>query len=148
MKACFAFYLCIILIFVSCAGKSSLLKDGYYTAEVVGFDGDGWKEYVTICVSGGQIIHIEYNAYNLSGFLKSWDMECMRKMNAEHKIYPSACFRHYGRLFLENQGVDGIDVLSGSTNSYSVFIKLAEAVLANARNGNRRTALVHFKGPL
>ena len=133
-----------LALFGSCERNSSGLKDGYYTAEAAVFDAHGWKEYLTICVSGGRIIMVEYNAYNSSGFIKSWDMDYMRVMNAADGTYPNAYTRHYGALLLKHQGIDGIDALSGASHSYPVFISLAEAVLENAWIGNSRTTLVHF----
>ena len=148
MKGGFFICLCVVLLTVSCGGRSSFLKDGYYTAEAVGYSPNGWKDYVTISVSGRQIIHIEYNAYNSSGFLRSWDMDYMRRMKAATGTYPSAYSRYYGGLFLENQGTDGIDALSGATYSHKIFLRLVEAVLKNAREGNRKTALVDFERPI
>ena len=149
MKASTAGIVCLIiaLLPVSCGRNSSALKDGYYAAETAVFDEYGWKEYLTISVSDGQIILVEYNAYNPSGFLKSWDMNYMRAMNATDGTYPNVYTRHYGRLLLENQGTEGIDALSGASHSHPVFLALAEAVLKSAREGNNRTALVHFEEP-
>jgi major membrane immunogen (membrane-anchored lipoprotein) len=129
-------------ILVSCSSAEYLLKDGYYSAEAAEFDSHGWKEYVTICVSSGQIIMVEYNAFNTSGFIKSWDMDYMRVMNAEDGTYPNAYTRYYGGKFMKNQGVDDIDLLSGSTHSHYSFLQLAEAVLENARLGETATRLV------
>ena len=141
VKICLVF--CLFILFISWGGSSSTLKDGYYTAEAAVFDEYGWKEYLAICVSGGRIILVEYNAYNSSGFVKSWDVDYMRMMNSEDGTYPNAFTRHYGRLLLEKQGTEGIDALSGASNSYPVFLALAEAVIKNAREGNNKTALVH-----
>ena len=147
MKVNIAGIVCLIiaLLLVSCDRNSSALKDGYYAAEAAVFDEYGWKEYLVICVSGGRIILVEYNAFNPSGFIKSWDMDYMRAMNAVDGTYPNVYSRHYGRLLLENQGTEGIDALSGASHSHPVFLALAEAVLKNAREGNNRTALVHIE---
>ena len=134
----------IVLLSAGCGKIHFGLIDGYYTAEAAEFDDFGWKEYLTICVSGGKIILVEYNAYNSSGFIKSWDMDYMRVMNAADGTYPNAYTRHYGALFLKHQGLDGIDALSGASHSYLVFTSLAEAVLENAQTGNSKTALVQF----
>ena len=137
-------FILFLALFASCGEKGSSLNDGYYTAEAAEFDEHGWKEYVTICVSGGQIIFIEYNAFNPSGFIKSWDMDYMRVMNATDGTYPNFYARSYGRQFLEHQGTDGVDAISGATHSYHTFLTLADTVLKNAREGNADTALVHF----
>ena len=130
-------------MYISCDRNDDVLQDGYYTAEEAVFDSHGWKDYLTICISGGKIIVVEYNAFNPSGFLKSWDMDFMRHMNTEDGTYPNAYSRYYARRLLERQDVRGIDALSGATESHSVFINLAKAVLKNAREGNRSTTLVY-----
>jgi major membrane immunogen (membrane-anchored lipoprotein) len=150
-KSRFVFYPCplvagllIVFLFSSCSGGRLSLKDGYYTAEAAEFDTHGWKEYVTICVSLGRIITIEYNAFNPSGFIKSWDMNYMRVMNARDGTYPNAYARAYMSQLLANQGTDGVDCIAGATGSYYTFIRLAEAALENARQGNGATRLVHI----
>jgi major membrane immunogen (membrane-anchored lipoprotein) len=139
------FFLIIFLMAAACRKENFNLKEGYFTAEAAEFDSFGWKEYLTISVSGGKIIHVEYNAYNPSGFLKSWDMDYLRTMNEANGTYPNAYTRYYAGKFLEKQGVEGIDALSGATHSYPVFIGLAEAVLKCAMEGDHSTVLVHFE---
>ena len=141
-----SFFLFFLLI--SCSGIISSLKDGYYTAEMAEFDANGWKEYITICVSGGKIIHIEYDASNSAGFIRSWDMEFMSEMNVANGIYPNAYTRFYGSELLKNQNYSGIDSISGATNSYNLFLMLAQAALDNARTGKTGISKVHrFKQP-
>jgi major membrane immunogen (membrane-anchored lipoprotein) len=123
------------------------MQDGYYTAEAAEFDSHGWKEYVTVYVSGGRITLVEYNACNDSGFIKSWDMDYMRQMNALCGTYPNAYTRYYGRALLNNQGTEGIDCITGATNSYHVFLALADAALENARRGDTETRLVPIVEP-
>ena len=139
-------FLGIFLIFSygSCARMDNSLMDGYYTAEAAVFDDYGWKEYVTVRISGGRIIHVEFNAFNSSGFLKSWDMNYMRLMNAESGTYPSAYSRIYGGKFLEKQGTEGLECISGATYSYNTFLRLAEAVLENARTGDTEPRRVNL----
>jgi len=133
-----------VVLFASCTGKASL-KDGYYTAEAREFDIEGWKEYVTICVTAGKIIHIEYNAVNPSGFVKSWDMDYMRCMNAAMGTYPNAYTRYYAAQALKMQGTDGIDCLTGATNSYNSFRALTDAAIINSQQGVSETKLVDFQ---
>jgi major membrane immunogen (membrane-anchored lipoprotein) len=121
------------------------MKDGYYTAEAAGFDAHGWKEYLTICVSSGRITMVEYNAFNPSGFIKSWDMDYMRVMNAHDGTYPNAYVRAYKEQLLNSQGTAGIECLSGATTSYHSFLQLAEAALENSRSGIQATRLVQLK---
>ena len=134
-------------VLISCSANEHSLKDGYYCAEAAEFDDYGWKEYVTVCVSGGRIILVEYNAFNAAGFVKSWDMDYMRVMNAADGTYPNEYTRYYGGKFLENGGTQGVDVLSGATHSHHTFLQLAEAVLENARHGDAATKLVALSIP-
>jgi major membrane immunogen (membrane-anchored lipoprotein) len=129
---------------LSCSGGKDSMKDGYYTAEAAEFDAYGWKEYVTIGVSSGRITTVEYNAFNPSGFIKSWDMDYMRLMNANDGTYPNAYARSYMRQLLAGQGPDSVDRVAGATSSYRSFISLAKAALENARQGNGATRLVRI----
>jgi major membrane immunogen (membrane-anchored lipoprotein) len=123
-------------------GMNVLMKDGYYTAGMAEFDGHGWKEYVTICVSGGKIITVEYNAYNRSGFIKSWDMDYMRSMNGRDGTYPNEYTRIYAGRLLRDQGTERIDGIAGATASYHSFVRLADAATENARTGRTAVSLV------
>jgi major membrane immunogen (membrane-anchored lipoprotein) len=137
-------WIILAVLYVSCGGNSSALKDGYYTAEAAEFDEYGWKEYVTLCISSKRISMVEYNAFNPSGLIKSWDMNYMRRMNAAAGTYPNAYTRYYGSQLLARQGTEGVDGLSGATNSYRTFIRLADTALENARGGDTGTSLVSF----
>ena len=139
---CFFVILTAFYTLNACSPNSASLKDGYYTAETAEFDEHGWKEYLSVFISEGRIILAEYNAYNSSGFIKSWDMDYMRAMNAKDGTYPSAYSRHYASRFLELQDTKGIDAISGATASYNNFIRLADAVMKNAREGNGKTERV------
>jgi major membrane immunogen (membrane-anchored lipoprotein) len=122
------------------------MADGYYTAEAASFDRHGWKAYITIYVSNNRIATVEYNARNASGFLKSWDMDYMRRMGAEQQTYPTAYSREYSAALLRLQKPDGIDVLAGATYSYRSFKILAEAAISQARANNNSVARVELPG--
>jgi major membrane immunogen (membrane-anchored lipoprotein) len=123
--------------------RSSTLKlrDGYYTAEETG-SYRGWKEYLTIYVSNGKIVTCEYNAKNASGFIKSWDMNYMRKMNEVCGNYPDKFARNYIHALIVNQTSSGIDAMSGATESHKSFIALADAALAQASAGDYEVVFV------
>jgi major membrane immunogen (membrane-anchored lipoprotein) len=137
---------CLGLAALSCARKGSALKDGYYTAEALVFDAYGWKEFVTICVNNGVITSVEYNAEDPSGFIRSWDMNYMRQMNRISGTYPNEFSRIYAARFIIRQSVEGIDALSGATNSYYSFMKLTGAVIAKAQAGDTSVALIDIAG--
>lgn len=133
---------CILLTALTGCGKKSDLQDGYYTAKAAEFD-HGWKEFITIMVKGGEIVSVEYNAENASGFIKSWDNAYMQNMLRIQGTYPNEYTRFYAGQLLEGQGDDEIDVLSGASSSYGSFQLLAAAVLEQARQGNSSIVIVN-----
>lgn len=124
-----------------CSSEDGALKDGYYSAEMSDYS-HGWKEYITICVRGEKIVSAEYNARNASGFIKSWDMDYMRNMDAINGTYPNRYTRTYAGAFLENQGVDGVDAIAGASTSYGTFKQLAQAVVERSMAGDTSVAVV------
>ena len=139
--------LCIMLLFLlltsalTACGNQTGLQDGYYTAQALEFS-HGWKEYVTIMVKGGNIVSVEYNAENASGFIKSWDNAYMQTMLHSNGTYPNEYTRDYASQLLEDQGNSSIDAISGASSSHTSFVKLAEAVLEQARKGDSSTVVV------
>jgi major membrane immunogen (membrane-anchored lipoprotein) len=143
----------LILLIASCAkgGDSAgsggqKLADGYYTAEAASYDSHGWKDYITIYVDNSNIVTVEYDAKNSSGFLKSWDMDYMRIMGARLGTYPTVYNREYSAALLRLQKPEGIDAISGATNSYISFKMLAATAISQARANNKNVALVELPG--
>lgn len=120
---------------LAACGTGTGLQDGYYTAQAAEFS-HGWKEYITILVKGGNIISVEYNAENASGFIKSWDNAYMQTMLHSNGTYPNEYTRYYASQLLEGQGSGSIDAISGASSSWASFQKLAAAVLEQSRNGD------------
>jgi major membrane immunogen (membrane-anchored lipoprotein) len=144
MKTTFLILLAVFLTLTDCTPGTFRMKDGYYTAESSTFDRLGWKEFVTIRVSNGRIVMVEYNAKNLSGFMKSWDIEYTRNMRALNGTYPNEYSRIYAGALLSNQETGGIDALTGATNSYRAFIQLARRAIEKAQAGDRAVAFVNL----
>lgn len=118
------------------------LKDGYYTAEASGFDSLGWKRFMTIYVNQDRIVTVEYNAKNASGFLRSWDMDSMRRMNAEAGTYPSKYARAYAVALINRQNPAQVEAVPGADRYLESFRLLAEAAIDRARRGDRSVAFV------
>jgi major membrane immunogen (membrane-anchored lipoprotein) len=129
----------------ACSQSASSMQDGYYTAEFAAFDAHGWKEFVTIFVKNGRIASVEYNAKNQSGFIKSWDMNYMRVMGASSGSYPNEYTRVYAGELLQRQGVEGIDAISGASESHGTFRLLAEAAIAQAEAGDKTVAFIEME---
>jgi major membrane immunogen (membrane-anchored lipoprotein) len=118
------------------------LVDGYYTAETNVFDVNGWKEFISIYVSGGRIVSVEYNAKNASGLIKSWDPLYMQRMDEKAGTYPTEYTRIFSSSLLNRQDPDSIDAVSGATRSYEIFKLLAKAAVQQSRRGSRQVAFV------
>ncbi|MGI5984637.1 MAG: FMN-binding protein [Clostridiales bacterium] len=144
MKKYIAFIAAFVLSTVllsGCGMANDELKDGYFTAEMSDYH-HGWKEFVTICVKGGTIVSVEYNAQNPSGFIKSWDMAYMRNMNSIKGTYPNRYTREYAKQVIENQSAEGIDTVSGATSSGGSFQQLIEAAINMSKSGSTDVTIV------
>jgi len=135
------FTVCLLLALGGCTIRQQELKDGYYCAEMSAYQ-NGWKEFVTIRVSGGEIVSVEYNAKNAAGFIKSWDMSYMRRMNSHAGTYPNRYTRSYGAALLEAQTPEGIDIVTGASSSGGNFKAMSVALLEKARAGDNTIAIV------
>ena len=140
-----AVLLLAVLLLAGCAKNGfGGLQDGYYSAEAAELDEYGWKEFVTILVSDGKIITVEYNARNASGFMKSWDMAYMRAMRDPCGTYPNKYTREYANALIQVQTPNEVDIIAGATHSHSTFQHLARAAILQAEAGDPELALVHF----
>lgn len=132
---------CILISGCGGRGQGSKWQDGYYTAIMEDYN-FGWKEFVTICVMDNKIASVEYNAKNVSGFMKSWDIAYMRDMEPVTGTYPNRYTRNYAAQLLEKQSAEDIDMMAGASSSGGNFRRLAAAVLECAENGDTGTAVV------
>lgn len=135
----FAVVFCLGLI--GCGNAQGAMKNGYYTAEMEGYD-HGWKEYVCIFVRNDTIISIEFNAKDPSGFIKAWDNSYMENMKPVSGTYPNEYTRLYGSRLLESQDIEAVDAVTGATHSGENFYKLVNAAVEQARKGDSEVAVV------
>lgn len=134
--------LLLTILLTACGEETASLQDGYYTAQAADFH-FGWKEYITIMVKGGNIVSVEYNAENPSGFIKSWDNAYMQTMFHATGTYPNEYTRYYAGQLLDGQGETPIDAISGASTSWGSFQKLSTAVLEQARKGDSSIIVVN-----
>ncbi|MDR3153444.1 MAG: hypothetical protein LBW85_04030, partial [Deltaproteobacteria bacterium] len=130
------------LALAGCAERRKALNDGYYSSEAKAFDEDGWKDYLTIYVNNGQITIVEYDAKNLSGFRRSWDMELTASWNASHKVRPGQLFLSYQNALVTLQDPAKIQPLPEGRNMHEAFTTLAAAAIERAKAGDRQIAFV------
>ena len=144
MKKTSIFLLPIILLILclsGCRSKNDGMKDGFYTAEMSEYS-HGWKEYLCIMVKNNAIVYAEFNAKNKGGYIKAWDNAYMQTMLHSNGTYPNEYTRDYASQLLEGQGNSSIDAISGASSSHASFVKLAEAVLEQARKGDSSIVVV------
>lgn len=136
-------YFCIGLVMMAflIGGCGSKMSDGFYTAQMSDYS-HGWKEYLCIMVKDGDIVYAEFNAKNLSGYIKSWDNAYMENMETVSGTYPNEYTRYYVRELIGSQDPNAIDALTGATSSGNNFTKLAEAAIAQAVKGDSSTIIV------
>ncbi|QIB69066.1 FMN-binding protein [Aminipila butyrica] len=134
----------LISLLAGCGAKEGTLQDGYFTAEMSDYS-HGWKEFVTIYVKDQEIVSVEYNAKNASGFIKSWDMAYMRQMNAIQHTYPNRYTRQYGKQVLEKQSAEGVDAVSGASTSGVSFQQLVQAAIDMSKSAKNEVAIVPAK---
>ena len=130
-----------ILSFMPGCSSSRSMKDGYYTAEMSEYS-HGWKEYFCIQVKRGKIVSAEFNAKNKSGFIKAWDNTYMKNMMSKQGTYPNKYTRDYVQQIIEGQGEKTIDAVSGASHSGGNFVKLSQAAIERAVEGNTETVIV------
>lgn len=132
-----------VIITAGCTKQQEpeVLKDGTYTAQMEEYS-HGWKEYVTIIVKNGEVVTTEYNAENVSGFIKSWDNAYMKNMKSIQNTYPNEYTRYYAAQLTGQKEAPEIDLLSGASSSGGNFQKLSEAVIKQALKGDSSVAAV------
>lgn len=133
----------LILVLGGCqsGGSQKKLKDGCYTAQMSDYS-FGWKEYVTIIVKNGSIVSTEYNAENMSGFIKSWDNAYMNNMKPVSGTYPNEYTRYYAAQLTGQSEAPEIDAITGATSSAVNFQALSKAVVEQAIQGDSSVVFV------
>jgi major membrane immunogen (membrane-anchored lipoprotein) len=126
----------------SCSEEKNSLSDGYFTAESMNYDSEGWKAYLTIYVSNGQITVAEFDARNMSGFRRSWDMDYLQDFRSLGGERLNNHIIAYQSSLVTSQNPDKIQPIPGSGNIYEVFTILAQNAIAQAQKGRRGVVFV------
>ena len=104
--------------------------DGTYTAEGE-VDDHGWAAFVTLEIAGGKITTADFD-YKNGDVLKSEDEEYNTSMESAVGTKPETYLPEYEAALVESQDVTEVDSISGATQSYSEFVKLAQEALGKA----------------
>jgi major membrane immunogen (membrane-anchored lipoprotein) len=129
-------------LWVSCSEERNALADGYFTAESMNYDGDGWKDYLTIYVNNGQITVAEYDARNMSGFRRSWDMDYLQGLRPFGRDRLSNYIISYQNSLVTLQNPEKIQPIPGTRNMHEVFTILAQNAINQAQKGKRGVVFV------
>ena len=132
----------IMVMIAALAGCSSGMKDGTYKAEYKDFDGNGWKDYVTITVEAGKITAVDYDSLNEEGAKKSEDASYAETMESISGTYPEKFYKQMEDQLIEEQDLKKVDAVAGATTSSNDFKILAMEAIKNAKSGNTETAVV------
>lgn len=141
MKKFLALALAVVLAVSVLAGCAGGLKDGTYKAEAAEAS-HGWKDYLVVTVSGGEITEIEFDSLDENGNKKSVDPEYRGNMEPVSGTYPEKFFPDIVNEFTAKGSVDKMDNITGATHSTDSFKALMTAALNNAKKGVTDVAIV------
>ena len=134
------------LILSGCGGeakKAVSYKDGTYEAKSSVFtnddgteDGNGYG-VVSLTIANGKISECTYQTFEVDGTLKDAEYG---KQNGEiaNKDYYSkaqkavAACDEYAKMLVANEGLDGLDAISGATVNYNEFVEAVGIALDEA----------------
>jgi major membrane immunogen (membrane-anchored lipoprotein) len=126
--------LCFLFSF-GCKSNTNALKDGYFTAMSSEFNKDGWKDYLTIYVNNGLITTAEYNAFNETGLLRSWDTDYLKSLYKPGFQSPNHYPRQYCSYLVALQNPARVQTIDGGRKTHEIFVTLAQAALNHSRQG-------------
>lgn len=119
-------------------GMESLYKDGTYTAQTsqaYAQQWQGWREYVTVTISNGNIAQVEYDA----------EKDGKKKSQTTQEEYPMEPHpSQWSKQLSDNLKASGsesalADTVTGATSSSQTARRLYAAALNAARTGNTQT---------
>jgi len=132
-------------LLAGCGGekKAASLKDGTYTAQSSVFtnddgteDGNGYG-VVTLTIKDGKIAECTYETYEVDGTLKDEDYGKQNGEIANRDYYSKAqkavaACSEYAKMLVANEGLDGLDAISGATVNYNEFTEAVNLALKEA----------------
>ncbi len=147
MKKVISFVLCAVMALstTGCAESrvnTNALVDGTYHTEFLDFDAYGWKDYVEVTISEGELVEVVYDSVDKDDNLKSEDMGYKADMEAIVGTYPAKYNRDLINQFIESGKVTSVDIVAGATESTGNFKTLIVATMKNAVAGNTETAVI------
>lgn len=100
-------------------------------------DERGWSAHHAVIVSAeGKIVESDFNYVNAEGEFKTDDAEYVKMMEDGSGNNLPDTIDYLNNYLVENNGLDGladesVDVVSGATGTYTLFVETANELLAN-----------------
>ncbi|MGD9559819.1 MAG: FMN-binding protein [Oscillospiraceae bacterium] len=126
--------LCIVTL--AACNAPPTYQDGTYSAEFKDFDSYGYKEYMIVTVSGGEITDLVYNAVNEEGVLRTQDEKYQQNMESVVDTYPEKYTGDLINQFMDEQDISRVDIIAGATWSSESFKALFIALEAHMTSGD------------
>jgi len=134
-----------VLMLTGCGSgsKTAAYKDGTYTATSSVFtnddgteDGNGYGT-VTLTIKDGKIAECSYQTFEVDGTLKDEEYGKQNGEIANRDYYSKAqkavaACDEYAKLLVANEGLDGLDAISGATVNYNEFKEAVQLALDEA----------------
>ena len=135
--------MCIMTLTACSSDSFTNLKDGTYRAEYKEFDVYGWKDYIEITVTDGEIESLVFDSVNMEdGSLKSESESYKNEMDPIVGRYPAKYNSDLINQFLESGIISAVDVVAGATQSTGSFKTLLTNIAPSLADGNTETVLV------
>ncbi len=141
--------LAVLLVFTLVAtltgcGGGSDMQDGTYRAEYGSFDDYGWKDFVELTITDGEITNVIADCVNEAGDFKSEDEEYAATMTEYGSpITPDAFYPLLEESLMNTQNPGDIDMVANATDSSTATKLLAsELISKNVKDGDSEVLVV------
>ena len=137
--------LCMVFAFAACEADAPAYADGTYTAQADAFsETSGWKDVVTLTISGGQITAVDWNPINAEGDTKKAQSEsgeygmvarggAISEWHEQAAIMESKLIETQDPAKIKTDAAGKADGITGVTITVSSFVTLSERALAQAK---------------
>lgn len=139
MKNCICLCAAAAILTVSACAQSSLYKDGVYEGKSrASYTSEPYWGTATVTIEKGKIKAVDFKIIDTAKN-EIFD-EKYERHYAGNQQYIDQCrnevkaLQVYPRQFLEKQGVEEVDAISGATWSYNIFTSAVKTALDKAKN--------------
>lgn len=116
-------------------------QDGTYTAQTAGADSLGYRAYLTVTVTDGEISSAEFDALDAAGGKKTQNEEYGQLMQPICGTVPAEISEHYRQLLMGAKSYRKVkpDAISGATVSSGEFARLWASLRTPLKEGTPDT---------